>query len=476
MKDEKRISSQSRKRNLKYGSLSLAFIVTVTAMVIIVNLLVMKFDQKLDLTNSKVFTLTDETKNIIQQLDDDITITVLERAGSEPSTTSRIAEEYEKASKRIQVEYIDPELNPNLLQKYGDGSHLTFGSIIVENGGIIKTLSPIDLVNLNEDKSKVKAINVEPKLTNALLSVTSKGEKVLYTMVGHGEDEVNAEVKAALENENFIIKEINLLTELLEDKQDGILFINSLKKDISEEEAAKLTGYMNEGGKVLVIDDLYEANRENYEAIFKQSGIKINRSIVFENSMTNRINSDKFIIIPEFSKHPIVDPLIQSNYKSIIAYGQPIEILKVKKDQLEIKPFMTSSQESYSKDPIAITEKKNIDQAADDAAGPFHLGVAITRKKDSEEKPAMVVVTNSFFLNENLLKSSNQANLDMFMNSVHWLHDTEQHHLIRPKDVASSPAEINNFQQIAISILSVFFIPFSIASVGFYYWYRRQKS
>ena len=472
----KKIAQQFHKRNLKYGSLSLAFIIVVIAIVVFVNLFAIKYDIKFDFTNSKVFTLSAETKTILKDLEDKITIIVLEKAGSEHSTAARIVEKYQDANKNITVQYIDPELNPNVLYQYGDDSNLTFGSIIVENGGKVKTLSPIDLVSLSEDQSKVKEIATESKITSAILSVTADGEETIYTTVGHGEGLLNPEVTSALENENYSIEEINLLTDSLEASAESILLIHSLKKDISQEEAVKIKDYMNAGGKLLVIDDLYDADRSNYENLLKLNGININRSIVFENEMTHRLNSDKYLMIPALGEHQIVDSLKTSNYKAIVAYGQPIEVLKVKKDDLLISPLLTSSKESYSKDPDVIKEKRNFDQEAADATGPFHLGAAISKKENAEEKPSMVVYSSSFFLNENLMKSSNNANLDLFVNSVNWLQEDSEQMLIRPKDVSSSPLVMNNFQQIIISIMSIFFLPIIIAIPGFLYWYRRQRA
>lgn len=473
--EEKKIANQSRKRNLKYGSLSLVYLLVVIAIVVIVNLFAVKFDQKFDFTSTKVFTLSAETKQILKNLDDEVNIIVLEKAGSERSTTARIVEKYHDASSMITLQTIDPELNPNLLQKYGDKSNLTFGSIIVENNGKVKTLNPIDLVTLSKDQSKVKEIATEAKITSAIISVTAEGEKVIYTTVGHGEEALNNELKQAIENENYTFEEVNLLTDSIEVSPGSLLLMNSLKEDISQEEAAKIKDYMIHDGKILVIDDLYEADRQNYENILKLNGIHINRSIVFENDMTRRLNSDKYLMIPEFGEHKIVDFLNESNYKAITAYGQPIEILNVKKDNLLITPLLTSSKESYSKSPEDIKVKRNINQEASDLVGPFHLGVAISKKEKGEEKPAMVVYSNSFFLNENLIKSSNKTNLDLFVNSINWLQDAKEQMVIRPKEVASSPIMINNFKQILISIFSIFFIPMIIALPGFFYWYRRQK-
>lgn len=475
MENKKKIIEQSKKRSLKFGGFSLAFIVVIISIVFALNLFVVKFDKKIDLTDQKVFTLTKETKDILNTLDEEVTITILEKAGSDSTTTSRIVGKYGDETKKIKVDYIDPELNPSALEKYEENSAVTFGSLIIESEGKVQTLSPIDLLGLTEAKDKVKEIKTETVVTNAILNVTAKGEKTILTIQGHGEKEFNKDILKGLTNENFVIEEINLLTDTLEPDEDQVLMINSLKKDISLEEANKLKEYVENKGKVLIIDDLYEVDRKNYENILEQNGIIIERSIVFENNMSHRINSDKFIQIPTLGKHEIVDVLNEKNYKAVIAYGQPIEVMHVKKDNLIMDPLLISSNESYSKDSKVIKESRTTAQEGTDAMGPFNLAVAISRRIDAENHPSMIVYSNSFFLNESFIANSNGANLDMFINSLHWLFDSEEEMIIRPKDVTSSPVNINNFQQIIVSIFSIFVIPLTIGLSGFYYWFRRQK-
>lgn len=475
MKTEKAIAIQSRKRNLKYGSISLAFILSVLLIIVFINILVNRFDIKMDFTENKVFSLSEETKEMLKAVEEKVTITILEKAGSEISTTSRVVEQFAYVSDNIEVQWLDPELHPQLLQKYGN-QQLTFGSVIVESGNKVRIFHPIELITLSQDHSRITEIVAESKIANAILSVTSKGERVLYISVGHDEDPLSNEIKEALENENIKVEEKNLLIEDLPASSDSLFLLNNIKRDLTEDEIQKLNDFLNNGGRMVVIDDLYEIDRPNYENLLFHHGIRIDRSVVFENKMANRINSDKFIIVPNFGDHPIVHPLSEANYKVIIAYGQPIEILEVKRDYLSITPLLLSSEESYSKEPDIIRKRESIEQEENDPLGPFHLAVAISREELGTEHPSIVLFSNSFFLNDSLIERSNRTNLDLLINSVNWLTDRESQLLIRPKDVTSSPVEINNFQQIIVGIITIFCIPFVVGMSGFSYWYRRQKT
>lgn len=475
MEERKKMIGKSRKRSLKYGSFSFALIVVVVSVIVVLNLLVGKLDLKLDLTDQKVFTLSQETKDILHNLEEEVKITILERAGADATVTSRIIEKYGNETKNIKVEFLDPELNPGEVAQYTKQNTLAFGSLIIESEGKATTLNAIQLVGLTQSRDKVKENRTESEVTNAILKVTSKGEKKILTLQGHEETALGDEVTKVLSNENFKIEEFNLLTDALEPEANQILLMNSLKKDLSPEEKTKLQNYIDAKGKILVLDDLYDADRSNYYSILQENGLTIDQAIVFEDKQSHRLNSDKFIQIPAMEKHTIVDLLAEKNNKVVLAYAQPIEILHVKKDYLIVEPLLTSSEESYSKASKVIKEKRTTTQEKTDNTGPFTLGTAVSRRIDGENYPSMVVYSNGFFLRDDLNTSSNGANIDLFMNSLHWLLNEEAEMIVRPKDVTSSPVTMNNSQQIIISAIAIVVIPLVIGLTGFYYWYRRQR-
>ena len=78
MKKSNEILSQLKTRKFKVGSLATALTVVVTAIIIVINLIVGqltdKFSLSLDLTQNKIFSLTEQSINFIKNLDNTHTL------------------------------------------------------------------------------------------------------------------------------------------------------------------------------------------------------------------------------------------------------------------------------------------------------------------------------------------------------------------------------------------------------------------
>ena len=64
-------------RNIKYGSNSLIFTVAVIGIIAIINLIISSFHIQWDLTSNKLYTLSEEGKNVLKKLDEDVQIMFL---------------------------------------------------------------------------------------------------------------------------------------------------------------------------------------------------------------------------------------------------------------------------------------------------------------------------------------------------------------------------------------------------------------
>ena len=116
-----------KKRSRGYTSVSVLITVAVLALVMLANtvftVLASHFSLFIDLTDTSLWTLSDEAKAVIAEADGDITITFChEKDYIESSSTmryiSRTAEEIAKEFPNIEVRYINSILEPKLVEKY----------------------------------------------------------------------------------------------------------------------------------------------------------------------------------------------------------------------------------------------------------------------------------------------------------------------------------------------------------------------
>ena len=387
MKNILNIKTQSNvyNQNKKHGVYSLAMAALVIGIIIIVNLMAKQLNFSIDLTEDKVFSLSDQSSQIISNLTEKVEIIALHKSGSEETTITRILNEYKKNSDAVTINYIDPELHPNVVSKYQKaGSSLSYGSIIVTNGEKYKTIDAEDMYTFDKDFKKIESVQAESKITNSILYVVNDYDSVVYSVVGHDEEPLPSSMKSALANENYKIKDLQLLQGGWEPKDHDIVILNGPKKDLTDSELESLTTYLNNGGSVFILVDLIDKNLPNLDSLLNSFGVDVKDAMVFENNKSYTVTTQNFYLLPKLVEHSIVDPLRFSKSAIMSVYAQPIETLKVKKDTLKIESLAVTSKDSYAK---AIEQMKNTstqEKEDIDLEGPFDIAVAITEEKDKK--------------------------------------------------------------------------------------------
>ena len=101
----------------------------------VVNAATDRFSWKLDLTEDQVFRLTDTTKNILAELKETVTFTYCNNSSDADTNLKEVLSRYASASSRIDVEYVDLDANPALVETYNQkGIELSPDGILVSCG------------------------------------------------------------------------------------------------------------------------------------------------------------------------------------------------------------------------------------------------------------------------------------------------------------------------------------------------------
>ena len=92
------------KKLLKKGSYSLAFTVVILAIAVFLNLLIGELPSsatKIDVSENKLYSIGDETKNVASSLTEDVTLYLLAEDGSEDATLNELLTRYADLSSHI---------------------------------------------------------------------------------------------------------------------------------------------------------------------------------------------------------------------------------------------------------------------------------------------------------------------------------------------------------------------------------------
>src|SRR6185312_2017102 len=118
-------------RQARFGTLAAVSVLVVLAILAAINYLGTRHNKRWDLTAAKQFSLSDQTRKVLQDLKQPVHIRVFARSDDFERFRDRL-DEYTYASKNVTVEYIDPEKKPALAQQFGITA---LGTVVFEYAG-----------------------------------------------------------------------------------------------------------------------------------------------------------------------------------------------------------------------------------------------------------------------------------------------------------------------------------------------------
>lgn len=472
-----RIKESFKSKKFKYGGYATLMTAIVLAIMVAVNLVVDQIPWKLDLTQNQMFSLSDQTYKVLDNLQDDIKIIGLYETGKEDQSVMEIIDRYAKRSKKVTFSTIDPERYPQLVMKYQkDGKSLGVGSLIVESGDHFKLIDRYDLVNYSFSNSynqpQAQSLAVEQRLTGAILYVTSEQLPVVYTLVGHGEESIPYEIKNQLDIENYTIEELNLTTEDEVPEDAHSLLIISPKRDLTKDEEEKIRDYLSNQGRAMFFMKLMKEDLPNFQSLLKSYGVALQHTVVVEGDSKQHAGNPLWLV-PNMESHDIISPLKSGQMGMILPVSQGIEILDIKKRSIKVDPLLITSENSWGKTDMEAT---TIEKEDGDLEGPFNIAVAITDEiyeDNTKKETKIVLVANADFLSSDLVAQI-PGNSNFLLNGINWLQDREESISIRPKSLRVPRLNISGQQQLIYAGIVVILIPLIILGSGLMVWLRRR--
>ena len=257
-------------RKFRFGGYATLLIVAALAVVIVVNVLVDQIPGKLDLTKNKIYSLSDETYKLLDSLKTDITITTIGKPGSEDPTVKTILGKYAAHGGHIKLQTIDPDLNPGWSKQYDtSGQGLGPGTLVVAQGKKFKTIGVYDMYNYDtsnydptnpNSQPQLTSLSVEQRVTSAIQYVSAARNVTAYVLGGHGEQTLaSLGLSNAVSDENYEVKDLDLLTDKTVPADADIVLVMAPKKDLSPEDADKLRAWLAGGGRMVVMQDVITA-------------------------------------------------------------------------------------------------------------------------------------------------------------------------------------------------------------------------
>ena len=479
--DKKKLIGTISKKHIKNGSYTMVMSVIFIAVVIVINMIVSTIPSKyseIDISSQKLYSIGDETKKMLKDLEKDVTIYQIAQSGSEDENISNLLKKYEDESKHIKVEQKDPVVNPKFVSQY-TSDDLSANSLIVVCGDRNKVIDYNNIYETSIDyqtySSQTTGFDGEGQITSAIGYVTSENLPVLYTVEGHGEKDMDSSIKEDIEKANMDIKSLNLLTEGTVPDDADCLFIDSPSTDFSSDEKDAIIEYLENGGKAMIFSDYTTEDMPNFDAILENYGVQRTEGVVFEGDKQHYAMQMPYYLVPTINSTDASSETASAGYYVLAPYAQGIKQLDDVRDTVKIESILTTSDQAYSKTDL---NSNTIEKEDGDVEGPFDLGVSITESLDDNKETQIVYYSTSNLMDSQTNQMVSGGNEKLIMESLKWMTDTEESASVSipSKSLEVSYLTITDYDAAFWKICTIALIPGIFLVIGFVVWIKRRKA
>jgi WD40 repeat protein len=233
-------------RTARYASNSLLISLAVIAILVVGYILIVRYEQPIDLTEEKEYSLSPQTIELLEALEEPVHVVGFYTPFMESTKeTSEIwLRQYKQRSDgMLTYEFVDPDLDPGRVRQLG-----------MSRAGV--------LVFQQGDRTAEASLADERELTGALLRVQQGEPRRLYALTGHGERSLDdfsevgySQVRQALERENFEVETLNLFESGQVPEDADVVMVAGPTTQLAPQEVSALGEYVEAGGSLVVMVD-----------------------------------------------------------------------------------------------------------------------------------------------------------------------------------------------------------------------------
>ena len=466
-------------RTVRYGVSALAYSAVFFVILVSLNWLAYRHNQRVDLTEEGVYSLSPQSAQLIQGLKAPLKLAFFEvqqdaNGGGAEAVRDLFSLYKDKNPSKVTTEFINPRTKPQLLEQYGmRGDNLVYIQLGEGHEQAVTRLNQV----------------TEDAITSAIAKLTKGAAKKIYFLQGHGEPGINDNTERGLKAFADLIKDEHLQMEsiVLSQRQTvpqdaAAVVLIAPQTPLLPGEREALIKYVESGGRLLLMTNPREG--ADVRAIAQHFGISVKDDVVIDlvqrllmgPTLATEFMSNSFGA-HEITKGLTKDDIMVFNMSSSVVGGPS-------KTDVTYTELVTTSEAGWGESNlkgIFESDEPTAQKDGADLAGPVALGVAFERKtaaantdtaSDSSAVVSRVVVfgDSDWITNKYVQYSSHR---DLLLNSLNWLAGEESGISIRPKKMRSSLEPISG-EAFKTLLFSGFIIPELLLILGLTIWWRRR--
>jgi ABC-type uncharacterized transport system involved in gliding motility auxiliary subunit len=466
--------TSKRSRVWSYGSSAVLSSLFFLGILAFLALIAERHPWRVDMTDSGAFTLSEQTQNILNSLDQPIHIKAFYAAASPEQTKAKdVLETYRYASPKVNYEFVDPDRQPEIARQFEVRS---YGTLVLEGYGKKQTIQNAD----------------EEAITNAVLKLSRNEQKRIYFLVGHGERSVEkadkegySSVREALEKENFAVADLSLLQQAQIPGNAAVVIIAGPEKPLFPQEISSLKSYLDAGGRLMVLLDPFRDG--GLREFLKGYGVELSDDIVIDK--LSRVFGGSYLmpVVMQYGHHQTTENFDLATFypeaRSVIPAKEPPEGVQLEtlastsenawaeKNLDELKGGEASFNEMEDTlGPIPLIVLAEIDHKqikpneATGSSGNDGKGPAEKEDQKSANQALLLVAGDSDFANNTYFGLS--GNGDLFLNMVNFLAQEQNLITVKPRGKLQQPMLMTQSQAWMVFLVVMVLVPMLVLLSG----------
>lgn len=476
-----KIGTTLKKKWLINGTKTIILVAIVIAIYIGINILLEKVVlPEVDCTENKIYSLSQESKDKLGNIENDINITLINY--SNYVSVIKFTERYQELNSHIKIEKVDDlSARADLMQKYS--LNATDSLIIIKSGENEKTLRDSDLYTY--DYSTYDQIDItEEAITNAIIDVITEEKPKIYFMSNHVmySAQYFTTVMEAMEKEANEVETLDILANGGIPEDCDTLVISTLKEDLTEQEKDKIIDYIKNGGELLLLTgpNINNVDLTNFQKVLDEYGITIEKGVIFEGSNANMVSGYPDFMIEKTESTSLTQKLNMTmslclvDAAKITFNEEKLEELKVEKEVLA-----TTTDKAFVR--TNLTQNSPTKTAEDGEQEACTVAAIATKTIEEGKTSKLIIYANELFAMDMPVQINGYTmatidlynNKDLILNSVSYLNERENTMTIR-KNYDTVKYTVTEQQNIIIMTI-IFVLPVAIIVAGIIVWQVRRR-
>ncbi len=377
-------------KRITHGGNTFAFVAIILGILVLINFLSTRRFVRIDLTEDKRYTISKATKDVLEALDDIVTITVY--FSTSPAEVAQVGrnvrdmlDEYKAFSKNLQIDFVNPanfddaqkqelrfkgipEVQINVMKKDKAEIAKVYMGVSIGYSGKEEALPVVQ-----------STANLEYDLTSTILKVTTKEAKTVGFLTGHGEFDINdqnyQQFRQLLDKNGkgqYNVTSVSLQGGTAIDDTVTTLVIAGAKQPLTEREKYELDQFIMRGGRAIFLVDPIQLQPGTMQAtplstglndLLEHYGAKLGNNLLIDRKFHDNARFQQgFMTV--FQPYPYFVQIRKPNFSAEHAVTNQLETLTL--------PW-TSSLEIITKEGITATTLAKTSEFGQTLQGYYNL-------------------------------------------------------------------------------------------------------